>query len=83
MRYTNTQSRPGSNGNEREQSRYDNIKMLPPEEWEKSITSDFVISNIIGLEGRVFVNGPGDQGSVPGLRPTKDLKNGTWYLLTL
>ena len=29
--------------------------------------------------GRVFANGPGDLGSIPG--DTKDFKNGTWYLL--
>ena len=37
---------------------------------------------IIGLMGRVFANGPGDQGSVPGrVKPKTFKKNGTWYLL--
>ena len=30
------------------------------------------------VDKRIF--GPGDRGSIPG-RQTKDLKNGTWYLL--
>ena len=30
---------------------------------------------------RVFTNGQGDLGSVPGRVIPKDLKNGTWYLL--
>ena len=34
----------------------------------------------IGLVGRVFVNGPGDLGSIPG-HVIPDFKNGTWYLL--
>ena len=33
----------------------------------------------IGLLGRVFANGPGDQGSIPGR--VKGSENGTWYLL--
>ena len=38
-------------------------------------------NRLIGLVGRVFANGLGDQGSIPG-RHTKDFTNGTWYLLT-
>ena len=32
----------------------------------------------IGLMSRVFNNGPGDWGSIPGQAIPKDLKNGTW-----
>ena len=35
----------------------------------------------IGPAVRVFANGPGDLGSIPGLSHTKDFKNGTWYHL--
>ena len=38
-------------------------------------------TQLIGLEGRVFANGLGDQGSNPRLSHTNDFKNGTWYLL--
>ena len=31
----------------------------------------------IGLAVRVFANGPGDLGSIPGSSHTKDSKNGT------
>ena len=34
----------------------------------------------IGLAVRVFANGPGDQGSIPG-RVISDSKNGTWCFL--
>ena len=41
----------------------------------------FQISDrFIGLVGRVFANGPGDLGSIPG-RVIPKTKNGTWYLL--
>ena len=30
--------------------------------------------------GKVFANGPADQGSIPGQVLPKTLKNGTWYL---
>ena len=36
-------------------------------------------NQLIGLVGRMFANGLGDLCSIPG--PTKDFKNGTWYLL--
>ena len=32
---------------------------------------------LIGLVGRVFANGPGDRGSNPRSRHTKDFKNST------
>ena len=35
----------------------------------------------IGQAVRVFANGPGDLGSIPGASHTKDSKNGTWCLL--
>ena len=35
----------------------------------------------IGPAVRVFANGPGDLGSIPGRSHTKDFKNGTWYHL--
>ena len=35
----------------------------------------------IGLVGRVFANGLGDQGSIQGRVIPKTLKNGTWDLL--
>ena len=38
----------------------------------------FPNERLIGQVGRVFVNGPGDLGSIPD---TKDFKNGTWYFL--
>ena len=36
---------------------------------------------LIGQVGRVFANGPGDLGSIPGRIMPKTIKNGTWYLL--
>ena len=39
------------------------------------------IIRLIGLVGRVFVNGLGDLGSIPGHVIPKTKKNGTWYLL--
>ena len=30
---------------------------------------------------RMFTNGPGDQGSIPGRVIPKTLKNGTWFRL--
>ena len=36
---------------------------------------------LIGLMGSVFANSPWDQGFKPWSSYTKDLKNGTWYLL--
>ena len=39
-------------------------------------------NRLIGIVGRVFTNGPGDRGSIPGLViPNTILKNSTWYLL--
>ena len=35
----------------------------------------------IGPAVRVFANGPGDLGSIPGRVIPKDFKNGTWYHL--
>ena len=35
------------------------------------------IYQLIGLVGKIFVNGPGDLGSIPG-NVTKDFKNVTW-----
>ena len=40
-----------------------------------------VANFFIGLVGRVFTNGPGDLGSIPGCFIPKTFKNGTWYLL--
>ena len=34
----------------------------------------FIINRLIGLVGRVFVNGPGDLGSIPGCIIPKTLK---------
>ena len=45
------------------------------------IITIIIIIIIIGLEGRVFTNGPGDLGSIPGRVIPKTLKNGTCYLL--
>ena len=39
------------------------------------------IDQLIGLVSRVFTNGPGDRGSIPGSVKPKDFKNGIWYLL--
>ena len=36
---------------------------------------------LIGTVGRVFANDPGDMGFNARLRHTKDIKNGTWYIL--
>ena len=41
-------------------------------------THTHILYRLIGLVGRVFANGPGDLGSIPG---HEDFKNGTWYLL--
>ena len=41
---------------------------------------DNMPNRLIGLVGSVFVNGPGDLGSIP-VASTKDFKNGTWYPL--
>ena len=40
-------------------------------------------NQLIGLVGRVFTNGPGDQGSVPGCVLPKTLKNGTCLTLSI
>ena len=37
--------------------------------------------NIHGQVGKLFANGSGDWGSVPGWVMPKTKKNGTWYLL--
>ena len=45
---------------------------------------DYCINRLIGLVGRVFANGPRDQGSITGwVIPKTFLKNGTCYLLAL
>ena len=36
----------------------------------------------IGLKSRMFANGPGDRGSIPGRVIPKTQKNGTWCRLT-
>ena len=41
-----------------------------------------LVHRLIGLMGRVFANGLGDLGSIPGRVIPKDFKNGTWYVLT-
>ena len=41
----------------------------------------FATLDIIGLMSRVFTNGPGDWGSIPGRVIPKTRKNGTWCLL--
>ena len=41
----------------------------------------FYFNRLIGLVSRVFANGPGNLGSIPGRVIPKTLKNGTWYLL--
>ena len=50
----------------------------------KIILSDVIYRYFrpIGLEGRVFPNGPGNLGSIPGrVIPKTQKKNATWYLL--
>ena len=37
----------------------------------------------IGLVGRVFANGPGDQVSIPGHVMPKTLKMVLWYLVAI
>ena len=41
----------------------------------------FICHKTHGLAVRVFANGPGDLGSIPGRVIPKTLKNGTWYHL--
>ena len=38
----------------------------------------FVLNQAIGIMVRVFANGLGDQGSIPGQAISKTQKNGTW-----
>ena len=39
-----------------------------------TMVTNFTLNRIIGLVGRVFTNGPGDQGSIPGRVIPKTLK---------
>ena len=54
----------------------ENITLLSVLSDDYIFTESIVICPDIGLAVRVFANGPGDQGSIPG-RVTKDSKNGT------
>ena len=44
-------------------------------------TTTTTTTNNNGPAVRVFANGPGDLGSIPGRVIPKDFKNGTWYHL--
>ena len=53
------------------------ISYLKPYNW---LETNEYYQIIIGLMSKVFANGLGDQGSLPGCY-TKGSKNGTWYYL--
>ena len=51
------------------------IKMLPTNNsFTNHIYLIYICTSLIGLVGRVFVNGPGDLGSIPGRVIPKTLK---------
>ena len=53
---------------------------IVPHRWEFKMSEVFLLPSI-GLIGRVFANGLGDQGSIPGQVIPKTQKNGTWCRL--